>query len=85
MMTTEQTKQVAEVLVGVIIKMDPTWMGSIQRRMAEGETYEQWRISFQRLGEIIPGFHTTLAKADAEPLLQAMWQLSREKAAGGNA
>lgn len=71
--------------MNVIVTADPSWLASIRRRMAEGETYEQWRTSFQRMISVIPGFDRTMAKSDAEPLLLAMWEISRAKAAEGSA
>jgi hypothetical protein len=77
-------REFAERIVVSLMHQRPDWLGTIRERMAAGETYEQWRETFQRdLIDRVPMIGAIIAKRGGEPMLRMMWEISREKAAGG--
>lgn len=80
-----QRDQMAELFVTILIARNPAWLDNIRTRLAAGETYEDWRKSFQATIDALPALQAVVAKKDAEPFLRQVWQISRDKAAKGKA
>lgn len=79
-LTPQQQRVLAGGVVSCLIEMDPSWLTSIRERLARGESYDEWRASFQRLIDLVPALAEIVAKPDGEEFLRTLWQISRERA-----
>lgn len=79
-MTPQEAHTLAETMVTALAAMDPRWLENIRERLARGEGYDEWRVSFQRLIDMLPPVQSIVAKPGGEDFLRMLWQISRERA-----